>query len=79
MIEGELFESIKTEESYWNIDGNMVEIAMQKKKGMTWWKSVIKGHPEINTQKVSPENSKLSDLDGETRAMVEKMMVLKLL
>ena len=42
---------------------------------MKSWKSIVKGDPEIDTQKVEPDSSKLSDPDPKTRQTVEKMMV----
>lgn len=74
LLEGELSASVKSQECYWSFVDESVEVNLQKVTGMTWWKNVLKGDPEINTQKVQPENSNLSDLDAETRQTVEKMM-----
>ena len=65
-----------TDDSFWTLEDNKeISIALQKDNKMEWWKCVIKGDAEIDTSKVVPENSKLSDLDADTRQTVEKMMV----
>ncbi|KAK8599903.1 hypothetical protein V6N13_060290 [Hibiscus sabdariffa] len=75
IIDGELFQAVKPDDCYWSIeDSCALSILLTKHNQMEWWKSLVKGDPEIDTQKVEPENSKLSDLDPETRQTVEKMM-----
>lgn len=75
LVNGELFAKVKHEDSMWTIeDGNTVVVHLVKFNQMEWWKTIIVGDAEIDLQKVQPENSKLDDLDGETRQTVEKMM-----
>lgn len=79
LLNGELHKSVRADDVMWTLDdseegGREMTVTMEKKNDMEWWNCVIKGHPVIDTQKVEPENSKLSDLDGETRQTVEKMM-----
>ena len=75
ILEGQLTHLVRPDDCLWNVlDGRVLEITLQKVDTMAWWKSVLSGEPEIDTQKVEPESSKLADLDPETRATVEKMM-----
>jgi hypothetical protein len=74
LLDDELYNTIKEEESTWSISDDVLEITLEKVGKEQWWPHVLKSAPKIDTTKIVPETSKLSDLDGETRAMVEKMM-----
>ena len=75
-IEGEFYAAITPDECYWTLEDNAyVSCFLQKAKtGAEWWPHVLVDDPKIDTKKVEPENSRLDDLDGETRSTVEKMM-----
>lgn len=75
ILDGDLYKSVKVDDCFWSLeDQKSISILLTKQDQMEWWKFLVKGEPEIDTQKVEPENSKLADLDPETRSTVEKMM-----
>lgn len=78
LLEAKWCKKINAGESIWNLerdgDKSTLAITLEKYDGKNWWNCLLQGDIEIDTQKVEPENSKLSDLDGETRSTVEKMM-----
>eukprot|EP00697_Spironema_sp_BW2_P003271 gnl/Spiro4/14363_TR7736_c0_g1_i1.p2 gnl/Spiro4/14363_TR7736_c0_g1~~gnl/Spiro4/14363_TR7736_c0_g1_i1.p2 ORF type:complete len:215 (-),score=67.55 gnl/Spiro4/14363_TR7736_c0_g1_i1:74-658(-) len=75
ILDGTLSHRCKATDSMWTFERTSKEVVVTIEKiAQEWWKSVVEGAPAIDTTKVEPANSKLSDLDGETRSMVEKMM-----
>ncbi len=78
-MQGTFHQAIRTDDSTWTLSSapnntKVVEIHLDKVNKMEWWPHVVTDAPKIDVTKIVPENSKLSDLDGETRGMVEKMM-----
>jgi len=75
IVDAPLSETIICDDSFWTVeDGNRLVINLQKLNQMEWWSCLCIGDPKIDVKKVQPENSRLEDLDGDTRQTVEKMM-----
>ncbi|KAH8598357.1 HSP20-like chaperone [Bisporella sp. PMI_857] len=79
IISGDLPHEIHVDESTWTLASSpsgskILEVHLDKVNKMEWWAHVITIAPKIDVTKITPESSRLGDLDGETRGIVEKMM-----
>jgi len=72
VLEGPLPEKIDMEDSTYVIESGVVEVTLVKTRE-TWWKNVVEGEPEIDTQKVDSVRS-VHDYDDETQAGIRKIM-----
>lgn len=78
VLDGELDEVVRTDDSLWTLasaqKGAMAQVIITLEKARdTWWKCVLKGHPEIDTTKVD-STQKIEEYDAETQATIHKIM-----
>ena len=52
---GDLHKRVIVDDSFWTVEDNDLVFTLQKDDKMNWWKCVVVGDPEINTQKVKPQ------------------------
>uniref|UniRef100_A0A0D9VKY3 CS domain-containing protein n=1 Tax=Leersia perrieri TaxID=77586 RepID=A0A0D9VKY3_9ORYZ len=72
IIDGELYQPVTVAECFWTIeDGNTLSILLTKQNQTKWWKSVIKGDPEVDLGNI--KTSKLPYFDPETSKIVERI------
>lgn len=74
-IDNDFPEKINVDDSLWTLETEgtqkFIHVFIQKWTAqMHWWDCALQGDEKIDTKKINPENSKLSDLDGETRTTV---------
>ncbi len=67
IIKGEFFLPIKSDSFLVSIvdvnDGRSINITFEKADTYKWWESIVKGDKAIDTTKINPEPSKISDIE----------------
>ncbi|MCL7051000.1 hypothetical protein MKW94_010929 [Papaver nudicaule] len=73
ILDEDLFQTVEVDECFWSMErgssSRFICIILTKQNQMEWWKYLVKGEPEIDTQKVEPAETscELPDMDPETR------------
>lgn len=82
LVDADWHKKIKVDESLWTVerDGDgeharsVMQVCLTKHVDQNWWGGIWKGDHEINTGECKPENTKIHELDSQTRYHVEKEM-----
>eukprot|EP00917_Polyrhabdina_sp_WS-2016_P002318 GHVP01005013.1.p1 GENE.GHVP01005013.1~~GHVP01005013.1.p1 ORF type:complete len:138 (+),score=35.97 GHVP01005013.1:922-1335(+) len=75
LLEGKLFKDIVVDDCNWYIEEDThLFITLEKSNKKEWWSCLIEGGKKIDTTKLVPEESSISDFKGPERSMIEKMM-----
>lgn len=72
LLDGDLVERIRPEESTWTIESNALLLTLEKVK-KTWWATVFVGDDEIDTHLID-STQKISDYDESTQGALRKIM-----
>lgn len=81
LVDDSLHANILTDDSTWTLETDsssqqrVLTVYLRKQNGMEWWSRLCEGDEQVDVTKILPESSSLSDLDGDTRQTVEKMML----
>jgi len=73
IVEGELCEKVKVEDSFWSIDGNRYLNINFEKAYEAIWKCVVLGDEEIDTKTVD-NSKKIEEFDLETQGHLQKVL-----
>ncbi|RLN90663.1 hypothetical protein BBJ28_00012968 [Nothophytophthora sp. Chile5] len=71
LLEGELPEKIRADDSIWSLEGNRTLSVSLEKVKPTWWASALRGHPEIDTSQVDSRRN-IQDYDESTQGAIRK-------
>lgn len=71
-LEGTLVEKVRPDESTWSVEGGVVIVTLDKIK-QTFWKTVIQGDEEIDTELVDNRRH-IGEYDDATQAKIRKII-----
>jgi len=72
LLEGNLINKVRVDESTWSLEGSALLLTLDKAV-KTWWKTVIEGDEEIDTDLVD-STRKISEYDEATQGAIRKII-----